>query len=303
MIHEFAVEPEVMATWSHFQMLWADFSVSQGRFLVEYPGSWRKQVYTLAERLSAPARANSICSRLSAPAERTHRMVDPMGRAYDPQKSWVENATTDHRPNGCFRAVVVLEASPGSSQVISVGELERDREPWKVDRQDPNCPRMAEEMCRRVSPLLRHSSELVLVDRNFDHCEPRFVRPFEAFVGVRANWKRLELHTGKANCFDREHQKAIYQRNLELAVPSGVLLTVCFWPNTSDGQRLHPRFVLTERGGVHFDYGLDEGPGTTLVSLLDHKVFLELRKQYRPIPDPDNRKFGEPEVIEIRGRG
>ncbi len=295
MIHEFAVEPEVMATWNHFRVLWDDFGVGQGRFLVEYPGSWRKQVHELADKHSPPVKAHSIRSKLSDESQRRHRLVGASGRSYEAQKSWAENATADHGRDRSFRAVVARHDSPGDPQVVAADDLERDSPYWKVDRQDKNCPRVAHEMWRRVGMLLRHSRELVLVDRYFDASEPRFVRPFEAFAAVRNDWKRIEVHTGRPERFQRDIQEAKYRRALELAVPVGVPLTVCFWP----GERLHARYVLTERGGLHFDFGLDEGQGTTLVSLLEHDVFLQLWRDYRPV----SRVFGTPEVITVAGRG
>ena len=299
MIHEFAVEPEVMATWNHFRVLWEDFGVSQGRFLVEYPGNWRKRVYALAEKLSAPIRANAICSKLGD-REQRHRLAGARGRSFDESRGgWIENATANHGTDGAFRAIVARSHVAGRPDVIAADDLERDAPPWKVERQDKACPRHATEMCRRVGALLRHSQELVLVDRNFDACEPRFTRPFEAFAGLRPDWRRLELHTARPEPFLRGVQEANYRRNLELSVPAGVTLTVCFWPGLPDGERMHPRFVLTERGGVHFDYGLDEGPGRTLVSLLEHEVFLQLRREYRP----ESRVFGTSEVITITGCG
>ena len=162
------------------------------------------------------------------------------------------------------------------------------------------CSRVAAEMRQRVERLLAHSEELVLVDHFFDPREPRFVRPFEAFVGVRPNWKRLEIHTALPDPFWRESQQASYDR-LQDAVPSGTALKVCFWPGLPQGEQLHPRFVLTERGGVQFDYGLDEGRSqadTPLVTLLEHEVFLSLREDYCA----HSRKFGEPREVVVPGR-
>jgi hypothetical protein len=186
--------------------------------------------------------------------------------------------------------------------VIGAEDLERDAAPWKVERQDKNCLRCAADMLRRVAVLLLHSRELVLVDPRFDACEPRFCRPFGSFVGVHANWKRLELHTARREPFRCDVQETNHRHKLGRVVPSGCKLTVCFWPGLPEGERMHPRFVLTERGGVHFDYGLDEGqsPGdTTLVSLLEHEVFRELWSDYQP----SSRVFGEPELFEITGCG
>lgn len=298
MIHEFAVEPEVMATWNHFRVLWDDFGVSRGRFLVEYPGGWRKKVYELAAKNSAPVKANAICSKLGDPAQR-HRLVGASGRVYDPDKSWIDNAVGDHGENGAFRAIVTERSSAAHAAVIAAEDLVRDEVPWKVPTQDVRCPRQAWEMSRRVTGLVRHSKELVLVDRNFDPSEPRFQAPFEAFVGQAACWKRLELHTALPARWLGDVQESKYSRGLELRVPTGVTLKVCLWPGLPDLDRLHPRFVLTERGGVYFDYGLDEGPGTTLVTLLEHEVFLKLRDDYCET----SRAFGAPRIIHVSGRG
>ncbi len=52
MIKEVAVEPEVMATWSHFRELWDDLGVSRGRLVAEYPPNWREEVVRVALKTS-----------------------------------------------------------------------------------------------------------------------------------------------------------------------------------------------------------------------------------------------------------
>lgn len=86
-----------------------------------------------------------------------------------------------------------------------------------------------------------------------------------------------------------------------MLIPAGTSLTVFLRPGLPD-KRMHPRFVLTERGGIQFDYGLDEGHGpgdTTHVVLLEHEVFLQRRREY----GKESRSFGEPETITVDGRG
>jgi hypothetical protein len=54
------------------------------------------------------------------------------------------------------------------------------------------------------------------------------------------------------------------------------------------GEKLHPRFLLTELGGIQFDYGLDAGdaPGdTTIVTLMDHDLWQAVRADYT-VPSP-----------------
>jgi hypothetical protein len=301
MIHEFAVEPEVMATWQHFNVLWDDFGVSRGRLLVECPKSWRKHVYELVDRLTPkPVRANAIKAKLGDTVLRRSKVVGADARTWDGE-CWREAALRQQQGERPFRAVVLREAPTGRPDCLTAGEFERDAEPWKVERQS-RCPRLAAQMRQRVERLLAHSEELVVVDRFFDPCKPEFVRPFEAFVGVRSFWKRLEIHTALPDPFRPDPQEANYRRGLNMAVPEGTTLVVYLWPGLPRGERLHPRFILTERGGVQFDYGLDEGQSqadTTLVTLLEHGVFRGLCEDYCAT----GRKFGDPRQVLVQGRG
>ena len=301
MIHEFAVEPEVMATWEHFNMLWADFGVSRGRLLVEFPGSWRKQVITLADQLTKSVHAHSIKSKLCDRGLRLAKLVGADGRQPE-GPDWPASAVRHQSGNKRFRAVIARNNPDQRSDVLVAGQFERDVEPWKVKQQDDACLRAAEEMLRRVETLLRCSQELKLVDRNFDPGEPRFARPFAAFVGMHDRWERLELHTAMPAHFVRDALEAKYRRAFELAVPAGTTLRVFLWRGLPEGDQMHPRFVLTERGGVSFDFGLDEGQTpaeTTLVTLLEHEVFCGKWQDFCE----SGTRFGTPERIVVEGKG
>jgi hypothetical protein len=63
MIREFAIEPEVMATWQLFRELWPGLGVSRGRLVAEYPPDWRDRVCRLAYEVSS-TKAASIAARL-----------------------------------------------------------------------------------------------------------------------------------------------------------------------------------------------------------------------------------------------
>ena len=57
----------------------------------------------------------------------------------------------------------------------------------------------------------------------------------------------------------------------ELRLLVGVKLSIHRWERLPQGEGLHPRYILTERGGIRLDWGLDTGRQgeTTDVSLLD----------------------------------
>ena len=59
-------------------------------------------------------------------------------------------------------------------------------------------------------------------------------------------------------------------------------MKVFFWTQVPGGLEMHPRFLLTDLGGMHFENGLDEGgPGEkTLVKPLTHEVWQLCRMFY-----------------------
>ena len=281
MIHEFAVEPEVMATWQHFQSLWDDFGVGKGRLLVEYPGNWRRRIHELAPKLSAPVKANAISSKISA---QRHKFIGARGRPYEPERLWLANAKDQQASALPFRAIVAHSDALASADVLVAGDFDRDAEPWKVHTQ-LMCPRKAGEMVGAARPLLTTARELILVDPHFDGNARRFTRTLAEFVGQRTSWSRLELHTAMRTPYDARGQQVNLTAALARHIPRGTTLTVFFWQSRPGGEQMHARYLLTEMGGMHFDFGLDEdesGTGTTQVTLLEHEFFLRLRRDFAP---------------------
>jgi hypothetical protein len=293
MIHEFAVEPEVAATWEHFRVLWPGIGVGAGRFLVEYPGKWRKRVYELADQLSKPVHAHSIKSKLGDAALRRAKLVGASGRDFD-GGDWLSNAIRHQVGERRFRAIVARSNAGNRADVLLASEFDPDSEPWRVITQQA-IHRNARAMCAVAEPLLRHSDELALVDRHFNPHLPRYRRPFKAFVRVRPQWKRLEIHTTtNANVLPADYQR------LSCFLPRGTMLTVLLWPSFPAVDALHARYILTERGGIGYDWGLDEGQSPdqmTEVRLVEHERYLELRDQHHRAA----RVFGTPQCLEVGG--
>jgi hypothetical protein len=140
---------------------------------------------------------------------------------------------------------------------------------------------------------LRASNELVLVEPNFNADEPRFRDSFQAFVQCREDgrlWNRLELHVkfptdrdGKYFPGALANRISGFEHHLAPLIPAGSRLTVYFWQRKPGGKKLHPRFILTELGGLQPDYGLDEGDAegdTTIVSLMDEAIWQKVRGDF-----------------------
>ncbi len=63
----------------------------------------------------------------------------------------------------------------------------------------------------------------------------------------------------------------------------GVQITFIRWNEMTTGEELHPRYILSEIGGVRFERGLDSGePGQSIdVSLLSESLHVKRWENYQ----------------------
>jgi hypothetical protein len=278
LIKEFAIEPRVMATWTHFNSLWEDFGAGQGRLISKYPLLWKSKVDELARQFSKPVQAAAISSKI----RRDEHKFLVTGRTYSGTEGWLVNALTQMATHP-FHAVIACENPAGATGVLVVVEFAKDEPPYKVVLED-FVPRKALDLAACTGLLLEHCEEIQFVDPHFDPSEPRFRNTFEAMLQLcnTGSLKTLEIHREKPIPFVPGVQEAKYRRQLELLVPANTTLRVYFWSQNPGGLGLHPRFLLTDLGGIHFENGLDEGdPGeATLVKPLTHEVWQKCRAFY-----------------------
>lgn len=278
LIKEFAIEPRVIATWQHFRELWEDFGAGQGRLISKYPLLWKSKVDELARQFSKPVQALAISSKI----RRDEHKFLVTGRTYNGADGWLVNALS-HMATEPFHAVIACENPTGAGKVLVAGEFAKDEAPYKVVAED-FIPRKAPELAACAGLLLEHCEEIQFVDPYFNPSEPRFRNTFEAMLQLcnTGSLKTLEIHREKPNPFIPGVQKANYCHQLELMVPASATLRVYFWSQNPGGLGLHPRFLLTDLGGIHFENGLDEGdPGeATLVKPLTHEVWQQCRELF-----------------------
>jgi hypothetical protein len=286
MIREFAIQPEVMAKWGHFREIFDDLGVCQGRLAAVYPSDWMDRVRRLALTLSPPVRAASISERMR---QNPHRFVRT-SRPFDKGRDWLTNAE-NHITEGGLAAVVAERNPRDRSRVLVAGEFSRGQPPWHAPRQR-KVTRDPAALADCAALLLASSDEIILVDPNFDATEPRFKDPLMTFLAPRPAekpWRTCQFHTDRpADDKVLENRKRNSERHLPEVVPAGTTLRLHFWSRKTGGERLHPRFVLTERGGLQFDFGLDKGDGpgdTTIVTLMDEGLWQAVRADYS-VPSP-----------------
>lgn len=271
MVLEFALEPSLLRNWKDFRYLIEKFGVDRGRLISRYPKDWKRLVYDSLTEVADIDKAR-ITEKL--------RFIDDrlLSRFHEwhQQLSWLHNAEEEHakRP---FHAIIASSNPRQHARVLDAETLDETVAQFVCPR-TAVVRRTASEMARCVAPLLRCSRLLVFVDPYFGPDSSRHRGPLDAFLRealVRPSGSRIErlaYHT--ATPATEEFLRSECESRLAPLIPVGLTLTVCRW-NKED---LHNRYVLTERGGIQFGTGLDEGenPPDDLISLVDSSSYATL---------------------------
>lgn len=293
MIAEFAIDPEVMARWDEFTKIWRDFGIAQRRQIGVYPKKWKRSVADRSQEL-VQSKVNTemqrarIIERLSGDAYKS-RYKKVNCSDWLEEQSWLMNAIT-HEPK--FRAIVT-RAGIADDRVLNVNDMIGDcgdSGPYHMEP-DEEIDRSVDGILCAILPLLEQSDAVILVEPNFDPREIRFRNVIEAIIdslhALGKVPKRFELHTAKTKKIDGyvsdRFQDFHFTQNLGPLLPSGWSLKVGCWKETRVEDFLHPRFVITEVGAIHIDWGLDEGhqPGIkTLAKGLGDATHLRLLSRF-----------------------
>ncbi len=263
MFEEFAIDPALIVQWEYFDKLRGQFGFDKGRLIADFPHKgWKKAVAGLLlanQNSSNPVRNYStIAAWLSCnDGMRDHRLARAK-RPYDQNKRWVLNAE-DQAPS--FHAVLSHDKLDAQNLIQVTETTCLSDEPLFSIETQPRISRTNEGLIEIAKPLLQCASKIKWVDRYFDPQDAGNIGPFEymlQWIGQTFAERPLtiELHVERRDSFS-EATKRNYLLALRPLTSASVQLTVFFWkPGT---ENLHPRFLLTDVGGLQYDYGLDEG--------------------------------------------
>lgn len=309
MICEFALDPELVATWhDRKEYLFFDekFGVRTGRIVSLYPKKWPALVWKRFERSPCGQDQNARKNLTALLTDLCQHAVKRRS-SFSEIEDWLERAEAEHaeRP---FHGILSAKNPRHHECVIHSAELtETCHALWKV----PDAPvvsRNVRDLVGAVEPLLKVCRHAVFVDPYFDPTKSRFTDPFTGYM--EAVWTSrygvddpiVELHTGIDRFFrhgeDRsaDEEKRVarnlsgdMKRQLPRCIPEGKTVQVFIWKQREHGERLHNRYILSEVAGVSFGTGLDqsndpESVETDDISLLS-PIQLDTRwKQYKALP-------------------
>lgn len=265
MLFEYAVEPDALARWNPLWQALDQFGIAQGRLISQFPKKWQSRVYEATANCPPVERA-----KLEVRLRQLKDKLISSRRAYDPAHNWRDNARAQMSAIP-FQAVIQAD-NPGNDEfILTETDLHSGTPRWNIATQQ-RVSRQPPDMAVCIAGLCSLSQELLFVDPHFS-ADRRFTEVLQEFIRVAhmhgQAYRRIELHTGTR--VPKVALEAGCNQWVVPRLPRGVSIRFCMWQERASGEKLHARYVLTERGGIRFDVGLDSGdPGqTTDVSILD----------------------------------
>lgn len=282
MIHAFALEPQLVATWGRreeFRFIHDKFGLGTPRVFLELPAfsTWKKAVYAAATALALSQEDMKRIEELFRIfGEHRHRRANSV---YDGLRAWLDNAEAEYarRP---FAGIVAIENPRHHAAVLVASQLGASSAGWTLTA-GGSPARTPEALAAALSAMVTNCRQLHLVDPHFGPNKARFRRVLEALMDVVAN-AGLQLDVVRIHCMvQSDYGLASFERDAERMarrLPDGVAIEFVRWQRRSGGDRLHNRYVLTDVGGVALGTGLDDGSaGETDDVLLLPRAQYELR--------------------------
>jgi hypothetical protein len=288
-IHEYALEPELVASWHEqmrFRFFVEQFGFGTGRVASRYPKNWRQLVLDAFETTFGGTvgelgrkRFEELLVRLTVPEIIRASLI------WNHTLGWLQNAEYENarRP---FDAILARENPRSHPNVICEADvLAGTPLGWAAPR-SAVVPRTAVEMAKCVQAMLRCARWVVFVDPHFRAFRPESLNPLGEclkIIAAASSTTGVEIHAAGGDwAAPWDKFKSDCERYLPRVIPAGFTLIVRRWVNRTGGEALHNRYILTDVGAVAFATGLDEGAtGTTDdVTLLEAEMYSRRLNDY-----------------------
>lgn len=265
MLHEYGIDPEVIAQWAKPQYkkkhLINSFGIGTPRLVSRYPQNWARRAWR-ASGTSADASGRDHTRTVELIKALTEKMIRRDQSEWDDNQSWLDNAIKQHA-SVPFRAILTTSvASTFPREVVPLTEIDDSVLLWDIQN-SITVARIAESLAAAVSSMLKLAEEIVFVDPHFNPAREHYRNAFGAYLREcfrdRTSTPAISiLGKLKPDGAEKRHFKEICSVNLSRMVPAGAAIKICRLEERKQGQKLHNRFILTDIGGVGFATGLDE---------------------------------------------
>ena len=265
LFHEYALDPRLLNNWKDFRYFADAFGWSKGRLISRYPRRWKALVYdqlgecTPVEKLKIVERLKNIDEKIIQRSESEWNPAEP---------DWLTNAEIEHVARPFYR--LIASENPRANDDVLLGEeLDEDDEAWRL-KTVIEVNRDATKMADAVSTLLRTSRSICLIDPHFAPEMPRYIRTLATFVSAALEGRTVALDRLEYHLLNKSTDEFFETQCTDTVcpiLPPGLEVLFVRWESKPGGEALHDRFILTERGGVRFTVGLDDGNKNTFTGI------------------------------------
>jgi len=302
MVYEYAVEPAALNNWQDFRYVYDQIGVEHGRLISRFPSKWAAMVMKACEENQHLRDVDRLRIVEKLQNQEKNKMAR-LNRPYDPENNWMNNVEAQQRQRP-FHAVLARNNEGKIPNILNIDDLNSSHPLWNAPK-DQVIPRESYQLACCAKLLLQVSKEILIIDPHFDPVNPRFLETFFnliKFAFEEHTPKRIELHVKYDYRKDQKREtnwKEDSLRKFPPLIPKGFTMMVFRWEGKATGDKPHARYVLSELGGIRYDYGLDEWKGeTTDVSLLSTSLYEQRWRDYQKETSAFEL-FGKP--IQIQG--
>lgn len=279
---EFAVNPACISTSSDLSLSLKVFGFEHGAVISDFPNDWYKAIRARAAQMPDPDKTQFL-EKLDRLRERAVARVRPSTQG----DSWLEQAIVSNavRP---FHSILDEAESAGCLCYTTA----MDDDNLRSGLREGKVQRHAAELVKSFWPLVVSSDRFSIIDPYLkpNRAHKNFVR--ELITARRTANKALlyldlhiefdnnplEMRDGSATCISAFKEWG-------RGVGENIVFTLHWWTDEGVGE-LHPRYLITDRGGVRLDRGavvppeLDKQDHDTDVSMLTEHFVKEVERRY-----------------------
>lgn len=261
MIHAFALEPKLVATWGkreEYRFVCDKFGLGTPRALLELPAfrKWKRAVYLAANELALSQKEMTRIELLFKIFEdHKCRRADS---AYDGLLTWLENAESeyDRRP---FAAIVAAQNPRGHDAVLASEQLDGRSARWACEV-GASPARTADALTAALSAMVVNCKTLHLVDPHWGPENARHSKVLEALMELLATHGHSP-EVIRVHCLLKSDLAffELHAAQMAARLPNGCTIEFARWKQKDGGEKLHNRYVLTDLGGVSLGVGIEAG--------------------------------------------
>jgi hypothetical protein len=288
----YGVDPSSLKSVRDLADLIRIISPSEGRFISQFPVNWAEQLKQSMGNLSDLDKSKFVELWLS----KARNGLLPTDVRFQLNTSWVENAQR-LRPD--TRALIGSEKD--RPRVIPLETALVDPTVFP-DARSEHIKRTVEEYVRVAKPLFQISNRVVLIDPYFRlsyrdgssdelRSSGRHQRSLRGLLKACVAARRVEIfclvldETLALKPYNRDDAELWFERELaqvQIDADAESLQIEYQYLNREAFTDQHPRYLLGNHAGLHFDWGFDTGDSSqrNLVSWLSESALVPLLKRY-----------------------